>query len=149
MTNITPEMMTTHCGWGDIPAIVFLPHLTLLVSLYLLTHGLIKRRKAGSAKPFGEVLWVSTTAFLALFLTLGLWRLGLLLSQGVVRVWSRDDISDLGPNITSEFLMNCAYMIPPVALGFIGSFVLRNTKRVDNCSANNPVHTTGKPASDR
>jgi len=128
MTNMPPEMMITHCGWGPcIPA--FLSQLTLLVSIYLITHGLVRRRKTGSAKPFGEILWVTTTAFLAVFLTLGLWRLGSLLSQGVV-VLPRYD-SDLGTSFTSEFLMNCAYMVPPVALGYIGSFVLRIKKRVE------------------
>ena len=52
---------------------------------------------------------------------------GFLLSQGVV-VLPRYD-SDLGTSFTSEFLMNCAYMVPPVALGYIGSFVLRIKKR--------------------
>ena len=62
---------------------------------------------------------------------------------------SGDDTLDLCPHFTSEFLMDCAYMIPPVALGFIGSFILRITKEVENSSANNPAHAKDKPAPEK
>lgn len=48
MTNIPPEMMITHCEWDFYTAFMgFLPQLTLLATIYLLAHGLIRRRKTG------------------------------------------------------------------------------------------------------
>ena len=143
MTNMPPELMITHCGWGPFPAIALLPHLTLLVSLYLVTHGLIRKRKTGSAKPFGEILWIATTAFLAVFLTLGLGRLGeLLYQQVVVEVPRTDVLIDQKTHFVAALLLICAWMVPPVAFGYIGSFVLRIKKQVENDSANTPSDRT-------
>jgi hypothetical protein len=138
MTNIPPEMMITHCEWDFYTAFMgFLPQLTLLATIYLLAHGLIRRRKTGVAKPFGEILWVATTTFLAIFLTLGLHRLWTSLCLG--RPNFDNNLSEI---FVAEFLSRCVWMIPPVALGFIGSFVLRMANQAENGSANKPSNST-------
>lgn len=136
MTNEVPCIAMTHCGWGPFVSIAFLPHLTLILCLYLFVHGLVRRHKTGSARSFGELLFIGTSAMLALFLTLGFWSL----SSALLNAAVPSDIMTLRiTGLVAEFLVTAAWMVPPVALGYIFSFVLRTQKKTKTDFANQPT----------
>jgi len=110
--------------------LLFLPAIALIINLYILIHGLIRKRRNGDAEPFARGALMASLCFLALGL------IALLMAMARILHQYSDPTHALGQAqmamwaaMIAQYLELFAWLLLPVTLGFVSACALKTKSR--------------------